>query len=108
MDISIYDVIRKPHISTKVYRLNQQNKQLVIEVHVKANKPMIKEALKKLFNVEAKKVCTIVMKGKNRRSGRHSCQDSDTKKAIITLKEGQSIAAMNLAASTGTPDVKAA
>lgn len=99
MDISIYDVIKAPHVSTKVYRLNQQHKQIVIEVHPQANKPMVKEALKKLFNVETEKVNVHVKKGKFRRSGRHVCQDIKRKLAFVTLKKGQSIGAMNLASS---------
>lgn len=106
MDISIFDIILRPHVSTKVYRLNQQHKQLVIDVHPQANKPMIKEALKKLFNVEAQKVNIVVSQGKFRRSGRHIFKDALAKKAIVTLKEGQSINAMNLAAATNAQESK--
>ena len=45
-------------------------KKLVIEVHPKANKPMVKEALEKLFNVEVEKVSIVVRKGKNTTSSR--------------------------------------
>lgn len=91
MDLSIYDVIQKPVISEKAYKLNRDLKKLVLTVHMHANKPMIKEALKKLFNVEVTNICVLVRKGKNRRVGRRKVQGSDAKKAIVTLAEGYSI-----------------
>lgn len=94
MDLTLYDVIVRPRTTTKVYRLNQTLEQIVLEVHPQANKPMIKEALKKLFNIDAEKVRTLNVKGKVRRSGRHEFQDKLRKKAIITLKKGQAAEAM--------------
>ena len=91
MDLTIYDIIKKPLITEKAYRLNQQPKrQLVLEVHPQANKTMIKDALKKLFNVEIEKINTLLKKGKNRKSGRRVFQGKLRKRAIITLKEGYS------------------
>lgn len=91
MDLSIYDVIVKPVISEKAYRLNKNLKKLVLKVHMQANKPLVKEALKKLFNVEVEDVRILVRKGKNRRVGRRFTQGSDSKKAIVTLAEGYSL-----------------
>ncbi len=91
MDLDIYSIIRRPRITSKAYRLNQQLKQLVLEVHPQANKRLIAEALKKLFNVEADKIRIVVSKGKRRRAGRHIVHDKLEKKAFITLKEGYSV-----------------
>lgn len=92
MALTIYDVIKKSHISTKSYRLNNDLQQLVLEVHPHANKPMIKEALKKLFNVEADKIRTRSRQPKNKKvGGRYVFKDSYRKTAIITLKRGQSV-----------------
>jgi large subunit ribosomal protein L23 len=91
MDLNIYTIIKRPRITSKAYRLNQVLKQLVLEVHPQANKPLIAEALKKLFNVEAEKIRIIVSKGKNRRSGRHIVTGITKKKAIVTLKKGYSV-----------------
>lgn len=99
MDLTIYDIIKGPRVTEKAYRLNQQLKQLVLEVHPAANKPLIAEALKKLFNVEAEKIGIVVIKGKKRRVGRHSTQGKKRKKAIITLKEGYSVDLMGLSNS---------
>jgi large subunit ribosomal protein L23 len=95
MDLSIYDVIIGPRITTKVYRLNKELKQLVLKVHPFATKPMIAEALKKLFNVESEKIRVIVSKGKVRTVKRRVVQGKKTKKAIITLKEGYSVDMMD-------------
>ena len=104
MDLSIYDIIKGPRITSKAYGLNQRHKQLALEVHPHANKPMIAEALKKLFNVEAEKIRVIVSKGKFRRAGRHVFQGIKTKKAIVTLKEGHSIDLMGWTKPVGTSD----
>ena len=91
MDLTIFDIIRGPWITSKAYALNQQHKQLVLEVHVHANKPRIAEALKKLFNVEVEAIGISVVKGKRRYAGRHVTQSAKRKKAIIMLKEGHSL-----------------
>jgi large subunit ribosomal protein L23 len=96
MDLSLYDIIRRPRLTNKVYMLNKVLRQLVLEVHPQANKPMIAEALEKLFKVEIEKVRIIVSKGKNRKVGRYSFQGKLKKKAIITLKKGYSIDQMDL------------
>ncbi len=95
MELSIYNIIKGPRISNKVYRLNQQFNQLVLEVHPQANKPLIAQALRELFNVTADKIRIVVSKGKFKRSGRHVYQGKTRKKAYVTLKEGQSIDIMN-------------
>lgn len=96
MDLTIYDVIRKPRITEKAYRLNQTAGKLMLEVHPHANKPLIGQALKKIFNVEADKIGIVVRNGKRRRSGRHFSVGIKRKFAYITLKKGQSIDIMGL------------
>lgn len=100
MDLTIYDIIKGPRITEKAYYLNQTFKQLVLEVHPQANKPMIAEALKKLFDVEVEKIRIILSKGKRRRVGRREVEGKLIKKAIITLKKGYSIDLMGMS-STG-------
>ncbi len=96
MDLTLYDIIKGPRFTPKAYSLNQKSGKLVIEVHPKANKPLIAEALKKLFNVEAEKIGIIVVKGKKRRAGRFITEGKMRKKAVVTLKKGQSIDLMGL------------
>ena len=88
---SIYNVIQGPVISDKAYKLNKDSKKLVLIVHPDANKPLVKEALKKLFNVEVENVRILVCKGKTRRIGRRQVVGSSRKKAIVTLKDGYSL-----------------
>lgn len=89
--MTLYDIIKGPRITEKAYRLNQQGRKLVLEVHPKANKPLIAEALKRLFNVEAEKIGVVVVKGKRRRVGRFFTTGKTRKKAIVTLKQGQQV-----------------
>lgn len=91
MDLTLYDIIKAPRITEKAYRLNNKLKQLVLDVHIEANKPLIAEALRKLFNVEAEEIRVIVRKGKNRRVGRNTVTGRMRKKAIVTLKKGYSV-----------------
>lgn len=91
MDITIYDIIKGPVITDKAYRINNKLKQLIINVHMKANKPLVKEALEKLFNVKVDKVRISIRKPKNRIANRRPIKGVYEKKAIVTLKEGYSI-----------------
>jgi large subunit ribosomal protein L23 len=91
MDLSIYDVIVGPVISDKAYTLNRDLKKLVLWVHPFSNKPMVKEAFKRLFNVKVESVRILVRPGKVRRVGRKLTQGVTRKKAIVTLAEGYSL-----------------
>jgi len=89
--LSIYQIIKKPVASDKATKLNQRHGKLVLEVHPAANKPMIVEALEKLFDVKIKKIQIIIRKGKIRRVKRKEFRGTLRKRAIITLKEGYSL-----------------
>lgn len=91
MRISLYEVIRGPIFSEKSALLADKYKKVVLEVHPHANKPMIAEALEKLFNVKVESVRTLVRKGKIRSVKRRSTQGKTVKRAIITLQEGYSL-----------------
>ncbi len=91
MDLSIYDIIRRPKVTDKAYRENKDKKKLVLQVHIQANKPMIKEALEKLFNVKVKTVNTSIRKGKNKKVKRRAIKGSSVKTATVTLAEGYSL-----------------
>jgi large subunit ribosomal protein L23 len=56
-----------------------------------ANKVQIRDAVQKLFNVKVTSVNTLLMRGKDRRMGRGYAKMQNWKKAIVTLKEGDSI-----------------
>jgi large subunit ribosomal protein L23 len=65
------------------------------EVAVGATKPEIHHAVEELFKVKVQAVNTSHMRGKPRRMGRHQGWKSNWKRAIVTLKEGQSIKVAN-------------
>ena len=89
--LTIYDVIQSPVVTDKAFRLNKDLKKLVLNVHPWANKPMVKEALEKLFNVKVDKVHIIRRKGKRRIVNRKVVVGSTRKKAIVTLVKGHSL-----------------
>ena len=91
MDLSIYQIIKGPVITDKAYKLNQKLQKLVLEVHPAANKPMIEEALEKLFDVKVKSIRTITRKGKTRVVKKRLIKRPTKKRVIITLKEGYSL-----------------
>ncbi len=88
--INHIDSIRNPIITEKATILSEQNKT-VFKVHNKANKQTIKKNIEKLFKVDVIKVNIINQKTKLKmRQGKKSYKKG-YKKAIVTLKKGQSI-----------------
>ena len=88
--INFIDSIRSPIITEKATILSEQNKT-VFKVHAGADKKTIKKNIEKLFKVNVVKVNIVNQKSKMKlRQGRKSYK-SGYKKAIITLKKGQSI-----------------
>jgi large subunit ribosomal protein L23 len=90
IDVRHYDVIVAPHITEKSTMVSEQN-AVVFKVARDATKPEIKAAVEALFNVSVTNVNTIVQKGKTKKWKGAPYQRSDMKKAIVTLKDGQSI-----------------
>jgi large subunit ribosomal protein L23 len=90
IDARHYDVVLAPHITEKATLLSEHN-AVVFKVAGEATKPQIKEAVEALFEVKVTGVNTIVAKGKTKRWKGKPYKRSDTKKAIVTLAEGQSI-----------------
>ena len=89
-DLRHYDVIRTPAITEKS-TLVSENNQVVFNVAKDASKPEIKAAVEALFGVKVKAVNTLVRKGKLKRFRGFAGRQSDVKKAIVTLADGQSI-----------------
>ena len=85
-----YDVILSPVITEKATARSEHN-QIVFRVRSDATKPQIKAAVEALFDVTVLGVNTIVQKGKTKKWKGAPYKRSDIKKAIVTLKDGQSI-----------------
>ena len=89
-DFRHYDVIVSPAITEKSTMASEQN-QVVFNVAKKASKPEIKAAVEALFGVKVMAVNTLVRKGKIKRFRGTIGRQSDVKKAVVTLADGQSI-----------------
>ena len=88
--INYIDSIINPIITEKATTLSEQNKT-VFKVHEKANKKIIKKNIEKLFKVNVIKVNIINQKTKIKMKQGRKSYKTGYKKAIITLKKGQSI-----------------
>tara|TARA_B100000941_G_C27961673_1_gene281894 strand:+ start:98 stop:391 length:294 start_codon:yes stop_codon:yes gene_type:complete len=88
--INFIDSIRNPIITEKATILSEQNKT-VFKVHEKANKKSIKKNIEKIFKVNVTKVNIINRKTKVKIKQGRKTYKSGYKKAIVTLKKGQSI-----------------
>ena len=84
------DIILRPVVSEKTYNLLDENKYTFI-VAPQANKTEIKIAIEQIFKVKVVSVNTLNRRGKTRRTRFGLGKKADTKRAIITLAEGQSI-----------------
>jgi large subunit ribosomal protein L23 len=87
---ALYDVIRKPLVTEKTTMAGMSN-AVVFEVSIDATKPLIREAVETLFSVKVKAVNTLVSKGKVKKFRGRPGTRKDTKKAYVTLEEGNSI-----------------
>lgn len=86
------DIIKRPLILTeKGNRLRESDNQFMFEVATKANKAQIRGAIEKLWSVSVVKVHTLNMRGRMRRMGRGHAKTLNWKKAIVSLKKGDSI-----------------
>ncbi len=85
-----YDTILSPVITEKSTAASEQNK-VIFNVAGNATKPEIKAAVEALFGVKVTAVNTLVRKGKVKRFRGRIGQQSDVKKAIVTLKDGDAI-----------------
>lgn len=91
MALTVYDIIQGAVVSDKAYQQNKKLKKLVLKIHPRANKPLVKQALEKLFDVKVEKVNCMNRVGKTRMVKRRKIQRSSTKIAIVTLAEGHSL-----------------
>ena len=85
-----YDLILSPVITEKATNASERN-QVMFRVAPHATKPQIKEAVERLFDVKVKSVNTMMRKGKKKAFRGRPGEQSDVKKAIVTLEEGHRI-----------------
>jgi len=92
MNLAHQDVVKRPLITEKAERAREEHRHYAFEVHRDATKIQVKNAVEKLFNVHVESVRTSIARGKNKRVGRSVGQRPNWKKAVVTLKEGETIA----------------
>lgn len=86
-----YQIIKRPLRTEKSVADGEATNSYHFEVDLRANKIQIKEAIEKFFSVKVEDVRTLVRKGKSRRVRFKLGRTKDWKKAIVTLKEGNTI-----------------
>jgi large subunit ribosomal protein L23 len=84
------DIIYRPVISEKTYGLLDENKY-TFEVDKRANKTQIRQAIEEIFDVKVTGVNTLNRQGKRKRRGLIVGKRPDTKRAIVTVAEGDEI-----------------
>ncbi|WP_455475211.1 50S ribosomal protein L23 [Bartonella sp. B17] len=89
-DLRYYDIIISPVVTEKSTMISEYN-QVAFNVALNATKSEIKAAVEALFSVKVKAVNTVIRKGKMKRFKGIVGRQSDVKKAIVTLAQGQSI-----------------
>ncbi len=100
--MDIYNIIRRPLVTEKGTHQSQfsfgatrsmpaRGGAYAFEVHPDASKPMIRQAIEKLYNVKVSSVRTSTRQGKSRRVRFKTGQTKDWKKAVVVLREGYHI-----------------
>jgi large subunit ribosomal protein L23 len=87
---AFYDVISRPVITEKATAASEHHK-VIFRVRVDVTKAQVKEAVEGLFKVDVTAVNTINVQGKKKTFKGRPGKRKDFKKAIVTLKPGQSI-----------------
>ena len=88
--INYLDIIVSPNVTEKSTSMSDFNK-VVFKVNKKANKKFIKKSIEKIFKVNVIKINTLNLKGKTKLIRNKKSFKPGYKKAIVTLKKGQTI-----------------
>lgn len=90
--MQVENIIKRPLMLTEKGNTQRetQNKYF-FEVDRRANKIQIRQAVETLFNVKVTDVHTLIMRGHMRRMGRGYSKTKNWKKAIVSLKDGDTI-----------------
>jgi len=86
-----HEVVIRALITEKGTQLRERGNTYLFQVHTEANKIEIKSAIESIFDVTVEKVRTHNVLGKLKRMGRFMGRRPSWKKAVVTLKQGDSI-----------------
>ncbi len=84
-------ILKRPLLTEKATIARETRREYAFEVAPDANKMQIKEAVESRFDVKVQNVRTVMLRGKRKRMGAHEGRRSDWKKALVILREGQTI-----------------
>ena len=87
-----YEIVVRPVVTEKSSTAFQERGEYTFQVHPDASKPQIRQAIESLFGVKVTGVWTSNMRGKEKRMGQTVGRRPAWKKAIVTLRDGDSIA----------------
>jgi large subunit ribosomal protein L23 len=88
----VEDVVKRPlYLTEKGAKLREEQNKYTFEVDLDANKVQIKAAIETLFKVTVDNVHTLIMRGHMRRMGKGYAKTRNWKKAVVTLREGETI-----------------
>jgi large subunit ribosomal protein L23 len=91
MELSVYEIIKKPVVTNKSVELFKKFGQLTFEVNKAANKVQVRKAIEKIWDVKVEEVRIMNVAGKEKIFARRSFVSPDKKKAIVKLKKGYKI-----------------
>ena len=85
------EIVLRPVITEKTLRIAERENAYTFQVHVTANKVQVRDAIERLFNVAVVDVRTQNIQGKRRRMGRYVGTTGNWKKAVVKVREGDTI-----------------
>ena len=86
-----HETVVRPLITEKTSAAFQDRGEYTFQVHPNATKPQIRQAIEDLFGVKVTDVWTSNQRGKEKRTGRTVGRRPSWKKAIVKLREGDTI-----------------
>ena len=89
--IPAQDVVLRPLVTEKTLRMAERDRAYTFQVMLRANKIQIRDAVEELFNVKVTGVRTSTYLGKGRRMGRYFGTTPTWKRAVVSVKEGDTI-----------------
>jgi large subunit ribosomal protein L23 len=89
--VNPYNVLVRPLLSEKSNRGRENANKYTFQIHLDATKHDVRKAVEAVFNVSVTGVTTAITRGKMRRRGNNYTKLGNTKKAVITLAEGNKI-----------------
>ena len=88
---TLHRIVVRPIVTEKSSAAYQERGEYTFQVHPEATKPQIKRAIEELFAVHVTGVWTSQQRGRTRRMGRITGRRPNWKKAIVKLREGDTI-----------------